>query len=70
MNLSPREKQIVALLAEGNGTKQIAVQLELSLWTIQTYRQQIYEKLELPQNSIALRTQWVLAARLIRNRFA
>jgi DNA-binding NarL/FixJ family response regulator len=42
--LSPREKQILQLLTEGNSAKQIASDLGLSVKTIEANRRQIMEK--------------------------
>ncbi|HVY69141.1 MAG TPA: response regulator transcription factor [Verrucomicrobiae bacterium] len=43
--LSPREKQVLDLLARGEGYKQIASELGISLDTVRTYIRRIYEKL-------------------------
>ncbi|MGB7729523.1 MAG: LuxR C-terminal-related transcriptional regulator [Candidatus Acidiferrum sp.] len=45
--LSARELQVVRLLAEGNSNKQIAVTLDLSTRTIETYRARLMIKLDL-----------------------
>lgn len=42
--LTPRERQILQLLAEGKSAKQIALQLGLSIKTIEANRRQIMEK--------------------------
>jgi len=42
--LTPRERQVLGLLAEGNSAKQIASQLGLSIKTIEASRRQIMEK--------------------------
>jgi DNA-binding NarL/FixJ family response regulator len=44
--LTPRENQILQLLTEGNSAKQIAIQLGLSVKTIEATRRQIMEKTE------------------------
>ncbi len=44
--LTPRENQILQLLTEGNPAKQIALQLGLSVKTIEATRRQIMEKTE------------------------
>ena len=51
--LSARERQVLKLLAEGNSTKQIASNLEVSVKTVETYRRKIMQKLNL-QNIAAL----------------
>lgn len=45
--LSPREREVLQLLAEGNSTAQIAVGLHVSVKTVETYRQHIMEKLNI-----------------------
>ena len=44
--LTPRERQVLQLLAEGKSVKQIALQLHLSVKTIEANRRQIMEKTE------------------------
>ncbi len=44
--LSPRERQIVQLLAEGNNNKEVARTLELSVKTVETHRSNIMRKME------------------------
>jgi DNA-binding NarL/FixJ family response regulator len=44
--LTSRENQILKLLAEGNSAKQIALQLDLSVKTVEAIRRQIMEKIE------------------------
>lgn len=43
--LTPREEQVVALVAEGLGNRQIAIELSLSEHTIKKYLFRIFEKL-------------------------
>ena len=45
--LSPREREVLQLLAEGRSTKEIAADLSVSVKTIETHRRQIMEKLDL-----------------------
>ena len=45
--LTPRERQVVQLLAEGKSTKEVAVQLDLSVKTAETHRSNIMRKLKL-----------------------
>ncbi len=45
--LSPREKEILQLMAEGGTTKRIADQLKVSVKTVETHRQHIMEKLNI-----------------------
>jgi DNA-binding NarL/FixJ family response regulator len=44
--LTPRQQEVLRLLAEGNSTKKIAFSLGLSIKTIETYRAQIMERLD------------------------
>ncbi len=46
MALSPRERQIVQLLAEGNNNKEVARALQLSVKTVETHRSNIMRKME------------------------
>ncbi len=45
--LSPRECEVLRLLAEGKSTREIASALHVGVKTIETYRQQIMEKLDI-----------------------
>jgi DNA-binding NarL/FixJ family response regulator len=45
--LTPREREVVQLLAEGKSTKEVAVALNLSVKTAETHRANIMRKLEL-----------------------
>jgi len=56
--LTPREREVLQLLAEGKTTKQIAVSLNVSVKTIETYRQQIMHKLNL--HSVADLTRYAI----------
>ena len=53
-----REREIIQLLAEGNTTKQIAHQLNLSIKTIESHRRNIMEKLKI--HSIAELTKFAI----------
>jgi DNA-binding NarL/FixJ family response regulator len=44
--LSPRERHIVQLLAEGNNNKEVARTLQLSVKTVETHRSNIMRKME------------------------
>jgi len=46
--LTPRELEVLQLLAEGKSAKEAAFQLRLSVKTIETHRRQIMKKLDLP----------------------
>lgn len=45
--LTPREREILQLLAERKSNKEIAVALNLSVYTIETHRRNLQEKLDL-----------------------
>jgi DNA-binding NarL/FixJ family response regulator len=45
--LSPREREVLQLLAEGKSTRIIAATLHVGAKTVETYRQQIMEKLDI-----------------------
>ena len=45
--LTPREREVVQLVAEGKSTKEIAVALDLSVKTAETHRANIMRKLEI-----------------------
>lgn len=45
--LSPREREVLQLLAEGKSTKDIAFQLNVSVSTIETHRRQLKNKLNI-----------------------
>jgi DNA-binding NarL/FixJ family response regulator len=56
--LTPREREVLQLLAEGNTTKQIASELSVSVKTIETHRSRIMEKLDM--RSIAELTKYAI----------
>jgi DNA-binding NarL/FixJ family response regulator len=45
--LTPRQREILQLIAEGKTTKEIAVKLDLSIKTVDTHRTQLMERLDL-----------------------
>jgi DNA-binding NarL/FixJ family response regulator len=45
--LTPREREVLQLMAEGRATKQIAMDLHVSVKTVETHRRQIMEKLDI-----------------------
>lgn len=56
--LTPKEREVLQLLAEGHATKQVAAHLFVSVKTIETHRQHIMEKLDL--HSIAELTKYAI----------
>jgi DNA-binding NarL/FixJ family response regulator len=57
-DLSPREREVLQLLAEGMTSKEIANKLDLAVSTIETHRKQIMAKLEL--RSVAELTKFAI----------
>jgi len=62
--LSPRELQVLRLVAEGKTSKDIAVMLDLGLQTVRSYRKTMMKKLGV--NNVAGLTQLALAAGITR----
>jgi DNA-binding NarL/FixJ family response regulator len=62
--LSPRELQVLRLVAEGKTSKEIAVMLDLGLQTVRSYRKTMMKKLGV--NNVAGLTQLALSAGLTR----
>jgi len=46
-DLTPRQRQVLQLIAEGHSTKEIAYRLELSVKTVETHRAQLMERLQI-----------------------
>jgi DNA-binding NarL/FixJ family response regulator len=46
-NLTPRQRQVLQLIAEGHSTKEIAYRLALSVKTVETHRAQLMERLNI-----------------------
>lgn len=58
--LSPREREVLQLLAEGKTNKEMATELDISVKTIESHRAQIMEKLNI--RSIAELTKYAIRA--------
>jgi RNA polymerase sigma factor (sigma-70 family) len=56
--LSPREREVLQLIAEGRSTKEIAALHEVSVKTVETQRKQIMDKLDL--HSVAELTKYAI----------
>ncbi|MGA2498635.1 MAG: response regulator transcription factor [Tepidisphaeraceae bacterium] len=56
--LAPREREVVQLLAEGSGSKEIALRLHISVSTVETHRRNIMRKLKL--HSVAELTKFAI----------
>jgi DNA-binding NarL/FixJ family response regulator len=65
-NLSPREKELLQLLATGASNKQIAETLTISENTVKTHMQNIMEKLQLQNRSQA--TAYAIKKGLIKEK--
>ncbi len=63
-DLSPREVQVLRLVAEGKTSKEIAVMLDLSVQTIRSYRKAMMKKLNV--SNVAGLTQLAMATGLTR----
>ncbi len=57
-SLSPREKEVLQLMAEGKSTKEIAYSFNLSVKTVEVHRQRIMEKLNI--HSVAELTKYAI----------
>ena len=62
--LTPRQREILQLIAEGHSTKEIAHRLELSVKTVETHRSQLMERLGI--YDIAGLVRYSIRAHLIR----
>jgi DNA-binding NarL/FixJ family response regulator len=62
--LSPRELQVLRMVAEGKTSKEIAVMLDLGLQTVRSYRKTMMKKLNV--NNVANLTQLALSAGITR----
>jgi DNA-binding NarL/FixJ family response regulator len=56
--LTPREREVLQLIAEGNSTKGIAAKLDVSVKTIETHRQNMMHKLKI--RSVAELTKYAI----------
>ena len=56
--LTPREREVLQLVAEGQSTKDIAYKLKVSVKTVETHRQQLMEKLRI--HSVAELTKYAV----------
>jgi len=57
-HLSPREREVLQLIAEGKNTKEIAARLNVSVKTVETHRRKIMERLNI--HSIAELTKFAI----------
>ncbi len=61
--LTPREMEVLQLIAEGNSNKKIAEQLFISIKTVETHRQKIMDVLKI--HDVAGLTRYAIAKRII-----
>jgi DNA-binding NarL/FixJ family response regulator len=61
--LTPRQREILQLVAEGRSTKEVAQLLELSVKTVETHRAQIMDRLEI--HDVAGLVRYAIRAGLI-----
>jgi DNA-binding NarL/FixJ family response regulator len=57
-NISPREREVLALLAEGKSNKEISVAMNISVRTVEAHRLQLMEKLNI--RSVAELTKYAI----------
>src|SRR4051812_2264157 len=62
-SLSPREREVLQLIAEGHSTKEVARTLKVSVKTVETHRRQLMNKLEL--FSVAELTRYAIREGLV-----
>lgn len=60
--LTPREREVLQLISEGKSTSQIASILNISIKTVETFRQHIMEKLDI--HSVAQLTKYAIREKL------
>ncbi len=60
--LSPREREVLQLIAEGKATKEVAIHLQMSVKTAETHRRNLMEKLHL--DSVAELTKYAIRENL------
>ncbi len=64
-HLTPREAEVLQLIAEGQTNKQIAVELGISAKTVEKHRQQVMNKLRI--HDVAGLTRYALSKGIIKN---
>jgi DNA-binding CsgD family transcriptional regulator len=70
--LSPRQREILARLARGQSTKEIASDLSISVKTVETHRAHIKEKLHATTAShlVAMAADWIARQSMAENNFS
>ena len=64
VDLSPREREVLKLIADGRNTKEIAAIINIGIKTVETYRQQLMKKLNI--FNIAVLTKYAVREGLTR----
>jgi DNA-binding NarL/FixJ family response regulator len=62
--LTPRQAQVLQMIAEGKTTKQVALELDISAKTVETHRMQLMERLEI--HDIAGLVRFAIKVGLVR----
>ena len=63
--LSPRQRQVLQMIAEGRSTKEIAAALSLSIKTVETHRAQLMERLDI--HDVAGLVRYAIRMGLVRS---
>ena len=63
--LSPRQRQVLQMIAEGRSTKEIATSLSLSVKTVETHRAQLMERLDI--HDVAGLVRYAIRMGLVRD---
>jgi DNA-binding NarL/FixJ family response regulator len=61
--LSPRQRQVLQLIAEGRSTREIADQLHVSVKTVETHRAELMRRLDI--HDVAGLTRYAIRAGLV-----
>ena len=64
--LSPRQREILALLAEGMSNKEIAKILDLAEGTVKSYRKTLYQKLQVCRRSQAVACSRTIVGQIVQ----
>lgn len=65
ISLTPREREVLQLIAEGRANKQIAAAMAISVKTVEKHRQSVMDKLDI--HDIAGLTRYALGRKIIEN---
>lgn len=62
--LTPRQIEVLKLVASGQSHKEIGVELGIDHWTVRVHVQNIYDRLGIRRNVVAM-TRWAIAEGLV-----